>query len=269
MPREVTPGFYWLQECGPDRRHFLTDDETALPDWYESGRAVHIPQNAYVLVGDETTLLFDTLSPASTEAILEQLDACLDGRSLDYLVVSHPDIPHAGNAPAILETYPEAELVGPRYGTGHELYHLDDAMQVGDGDTIDLGGLTVEFHPPSFPDAAVHLWMTEQTTGTLFPVDWLGYPHMTGECLQFADEFETNVDHDRLRQFHGRVLFWYQYVDVERVKREIDWIIDRYDPAILAPGHGNVIRSDTIEHMNKIKAVVDTIRDDGRVGTLG
>lgn len=267
MSRQVAPGVHWIQEPGPDRSSFVEGQRDELPDWYDPEQSLHVPQNAYLLA-DERSLLFDTLSPASTETILDELDHLLsDG--LDYLVVSHPDVPHAGNAPAILDAYPDAELVAPRYGNAHELYHLDDATTVGAGDEIDLGDLTAAFHRAAFPDASVHVWMTERTTGTLFPVDWLGYPHRGDETLRFPAEFETDVTVDRLVQFHGRVLFWFQYVDVPTVQAEVDHLVDAYDPAIVAPGHGNPVREEPARVMELTKPAVEHVAEQGRVGTLG
>ncbi|MFW6384607.1 MAG: MBL fold metallo-hydrolase [Halodesulfurarchaeum sp.] len=265
--REIEPGFHWIQEPGPDQSRFATEDYEDPPDWYDPDDSLHVAQNAYLL-DDERSLLFDTLSPASTDPILDELDALLDD-GLDYLVVSHPDVPHAGNTGPILEAYPEATLVAPAYGNAHELYHLEDAEKVRAGDSIDLGRFEVTFHHGTFPDAPVHVWMSEQRTGTLFPVDWLGYPHRGSEILQFPDEFETEITVDRLIQYHGRVLFWFQYVDVDSVQTTIDRLVERHEPDLVAPSHGNPIRENPIEVMERGKAVVDQVRKRGRVGTLG
>ncbi|MDY6765507.1 MAG: MBL fold metallo-hydrolase [Halobacteria archaeon] len=268
MPREIVPGVYWIQECGHDRSHFVERDDRRTPDWYVPGHQLHIPQNAFLFRGQET-LLFDTLSPASSDVIVDRLESLLDGRELDYLVVSHPDVPHAGNAFRILNEYPDATLVAPKYGSKHELYHLDDATHVGEGDSIDLGGFTVDFHEATFPDAAVHVWMSERETEMLLPVDWMGMPHMDTECLSFVDELETELDVDRLVEFHGRVLFWYQYVDVPKTKAEIGNILEKFDPEIIAPAHGNIIRENADECILMMKDVVEEINKGGRVGTFG
>ncbi|XVH33352.1 MBL fold metallo-hydrolase (plasmid) [Haloferacaceae archaeon DSL9] len=268
MPREISPGIYWIQELGPDRSKGFGYDENP-PDWYTPGKAAHIPQCAYVFVGSDETLLFDTLSPASTDEILDDLETVLDGRSLDYLVISHPDIPHAGNVSAILRAYPEAELVGPGYGNDHELYHLDNAIHVVEGDAIDLGDLVVEFHEATFPDAPVFVWMTEQTSDALFPVDWMGFPHHESDELTFPDEIGEGITVDQFLEFQARVLFWHKYVDTEKVNREIDTLIEKYDPSIIAPAHGLVIREDALEHMERIKQVVNKVQKTGRLGILG
>lgn len=268
MPREIAENIHWIQENGIDRSSFIEETETPNPDWYSEDEKMHIAQCAYLFTGEQS-LLFDTLSPASSERILPLLEDLLEGEELNYLAVSHPDIPHAGNTAKILNKYPDATLIAPKYGTGHELYHLDEAMHVGEGDTIDLGDYTVAFHEATFLDAALHMWMTELETNTLFPVDWFGYPHMNSDSLKFADEFEHPITPNRLMQFHGRVLFWHQYVDVPKVNAEIDRLIERYDPDMLAPAHGNVVREDAPEHMRLVKQVVQDVNETGRVGALG
>lgn len=237
------------------------------PEWYDPDQELHIPNCGYLFT-DERSLLFDALSPACTDRVLAELDDLLtDG--LDYLAVSHPDVPHAGNTNRILAEYPDCTLVAPRYGKAHELYHLDDAVKVGEGDAIDLGRHTVEFHEATFPDAALHMWMSERETETLFPVDWFGFPHRADECDLFADEFEHEVDVDRLVQFHGRVMFWYQYVDVPTVQREIRRVIETFDPEIVAPAHGNPLREDAVAGLSLMPEVVAEIDRIERIGTLG
>lgn len=266
MYREVKSEMYWLQECTHDNSDFI--DNSNPPSWYEESEEVHIPQSVY-LFDDEKSLLFDTFSPASTDDVLGVLDEILDGGELDYLVVSHPDVPHAGNTHPVIEQYPNVTLVAPAYGQAHELYHLDEADLVAEGDTINLGKYVVEFHEAPFLDSAIHLWMSERETNTLFTVDWHGFPHVGSNCLAFVDEFDHELTGDQLKEFHGRVMFWLQYVDPMKVNREIDHMIETYAPDIVAPAHGNVIREDVIEQLRMMKAVVKEIRSEGRIGTFG
>ncbi|MFC6888160.1 MBL fold metallo-hydrolase [Halorubrum trueperi] len=268
MAREIAPGIHWIYESGPDRTRKLNLAERQ-PDWYESGQKAYIPQCAYLLVGSNETLLFDTLSPASTEQILSAIDDIVRGRGLDYLVVSHPDVPHAGNTKAILDKHPETTLVAPSYGNDHELYQLDDGIQVAEGDSIELGGRTAQFHEATFLDAPVSVWMTERETETLFPVDWMGFPHLDEEAVKFVDELDGEFDISRLVEFHSRVLFWYQYADVEKTNAEIDALIAKFDPKMIAPAHGLVIRESAPKYMALMKDVTRIIDNDGRIGTLG
>jgi flavorubredoxin len=266
MYREIRPGVHWLYEPGPDRSGMI-EGMDPIPDWYDEEQSVHIPQCAYLLDGGDETLLIDTLSPASTDQILGELDDLLDD-GLDHLVVSHPDVPHAGGTGAICREY-DPTVVAPRYGDDHELYRLDDAHLVGEGDSIDLGEYVVDFHEATFLDAPVSLWMSERTEGMLFTVDWMGFPHLESEQLRFVDELDEDLDGTRLLQFHGRVLFWHQYVDVEKVQREIGRVKRTYDPAMILPAHGLVIREDSSTYFELMKDVVAEIERRDRIGALG
>lgn len=266
MTREILPDVHWLYEEGPDRRDMI-EGMDPLPNWYDPEEPVFIPQCAYLINGEAGSLLFDTLSPASSKQTLREINGILCD-DLDYLVVSHPDIPHAGNAQAILREH-DAELVAPRYGDDHELYHLDKAMLVGEGDSIDLGNYIVDFHEATFLDAPISLWMTERTENMLFPVDWMGFPHHRSEKLNFVDELDYDLDGSRLVQFHGRVLFWHQYVDVEKVQEEIERLKGTYDPDWILPTHGLVIREDASRYFDLMKEVVAEIERQERIGILG
>jgi flavorubredoxin len=249
--------------------------------WCSPGREIYIPQNAYILCG-ERTLMLDTLSPASDDRVLGAIESVLADRPLDYLVVSHPDVPHAGNTARILRRYPDATLVAPRYGDLHALYHLEDSLKVGEGDSIDLGGRVVHFHEATFLDAPMHLWMTDEQTRTLFCVDWMGLPLFGGEGLLCLDEvLDDNVTDadlvDRYYEFHGRVMSWFQYVDVPKVAADMDWVRTHFSPDVIAPSHGPPVRSEAAGgtarlSMERIftanKLAMARVRETGRVGVL-
>jgi hypothetical protein len=92
MNREIAPGIHWLYEAGPDRTERFELAERR-PDWYEPGREAYVPQCAYLLEGTDGTLLFDTLSPASTGQVLDAIDDLVGDRGLDYLVKALRDSP--------------------------------------------------------------------------------------------------------------------------------------------------------------------------------
>ena len=139
---------------------------------------------------------------------------------------------------------------------------------MGPGDSLDLGGKRLHFHDAAFLDAAMSMWMTEETTGMLLPVDWMGLPLMDGEGLLFADEFRSPVDEDRYAEFHGRVMFWMRYVDVARTQKEIDLLLETYRPRMIASAHGPVIRADVPRYFEMMKDVVERVATGGRTGVL-
>lgn len=264
--REISDGFFWIHQV--HSRPDLREEYGAYgPDWYLPGHEVHTIQNAYLFVGEET-LLFDTLDPVAKEMIVDRVSEVLGDDSLDYLAVTHPEAPHAGNAFAIRDAYPEATLLAPDHGTAHGLYHLGDATKVRPGDRLDLGDLTLEFVEPTFLDHALHIWARELTTDTLFTVDWLSHFIMEGEQLKFADEVRTEISHHRLLQFHGNVLGWFQYVDPEKTNAAIEKLVETYDPSMLVQSHGLPVRENVPQHLRKMKTVIDHIAATGGLKTL-
>jgi flavorubredoxin len=265
MVRQIVDDLYMIQEP-----YELPNDvyEAARPDWYELGSEITVFNNAYLIQGEQT-LLFDTLSPYSTDDVLAELQAVLGDDELDYLAISHPENPHAGNTFAILDRYPDATLVGPKYSTRHEVYYLEDSKKVEHGDRIDLGGYEVEFLEPAFPDHPVHVWMRERKTETLFTIDWLGSIHLDSHKEKFADEVDGGVDVQQLVDFTSQALFWHRYADPERLHAVIDNLIEAFDPEIVAPAHGFVYREEPIEAMESMKAVAAEIAtSDGERGAL-
>ncbi|MHB9287085.1 MBL fold metallo-hydrolase [Halobacteriales archaeon Cl-PHB] len=252
--REISMGdgeaIHWFEETIEldPLRDWLTnhpEGQAYGDDWYEPGRDLRINDNAFLFRGTEETLLYDTLSPASTDRMVEELTDALGGETLDYLVVSHDEAPHAGNTFAILNEYPDAELLGSDRGSpAAELHHLEDATRVEYGHTIDLGGYVVDFIEPIFMDSPATAWIFERSTGWMCTVDSFGYPHYRSDSLKFEDEMETDLTEQQMSQYNGRSLQWLKYTDPEKVRDQITHHLETYDVGVVAPSHGHPIRED-------------------------
>ena len=62
--------------------------------------------NSYLIL-DERTALIDTVDRSVTDQFLENIDAALGGRRLDYLVIQHMEPDHSGTLTDVLSRYPE------------------------------------------------------------------------------------------------------------------------------------------------------------------
>ena len=69
--------------------------------------------NSYVII-DEKIAVMDTADAHFKDEWMANLKAALDGRSPDYLVVSHMEPDHSANIAAFLEEYPKATVVATR-----------------------------------------------------------------------------------------------------------------------------------------------------------
>ena len=119
------------------------DDRTL--DLFESQYKVPngVSYNAYVIM-DEKIAVMDTVDQRKTAEFLSSLEAALDGRKPDYLVVNHVEPDHAASIQALVSKYPEIQLVGnaktfqmlPLYFPALDLTR---AITVKEGDTLPLG----------------------------------------------------------------------------------------------------------------------------------
>jgi flavorubredoxin len=243
-------GIFWIEECieAGAMADYLTqhpDGQEYAEGWYEVGHGLHLSINAYLLVGTEKTLLFDTLSPASRDHIVDAVEEVLGDRELDYVVVSHDEAPHAGNTYALMERYPEVTFIGAESGSPvDELHHFEDAERVGYGTKLELGGYTVEFIEPVFSDSPATLWLLEHDTGLMCTVDSFGFPHYPEDCGKFEDEMSTEMNANQMIQYNGRSIQWLEFADPEKVRDQLAYHLETYEPTILAPAHGQPLRGD-------------------------
>lgn len=122
-----------------DRRTHIFENYWPLPKG--------VAYNSYVIV-DEKVAVLDTVERSHMDEYLESLEAVLQGRKVDYLIVNHVEPDHTGSIKALLCQYPDATVVGNAktfpmlrsyYGIEHNL------LEVKEGDTLSLGARTLTF----------------------------------------------------------------------------------------------------------------------------
>ncbi len=251
--RAITPNIFWLTHClGDLAADYYKEYFAPLPnaEAYAGNRIVDYPFSAFLIV-DDKSLLIDTCGPKQQDAFLEALQFCLAGKTLDYIWISHVELPHAGNTPAIKRIYPAAQTITVAGGDNYDLHGLENAQLAAPGDVIALGAHTVEMVDALFVDHGLSQWLYERTTGMLFTADWAHNLHepACGHCFKFLDEMlETGYDTDTLVE-DIKVNAWYQFPwlawsDGDKIDTAIDRLFEQYDVNILAASHGNIIRRD-------------------------
>lgn len=137
-----------------------------------------VSYNSYVIL-DEKVAVMDTVDKRVTEQWLENLSQALNGRSVDYLVVSHLEPDHASNIQKLAELYPNMKIVGnakifsmlPQFFT---MDLSDRSVVVKEGDTLILGSHTLQFFMAPmvhWPEVMVEY---EQSEKILFSADGFG-----------------------------------------------------------------------------------------------
>ena len=133
--------------------------------------------NSYLIL-DEKIAVMDTVDIRKCDGYFANLDAALEGRTPDYLIVSHVEPDHASSVKRFTEKYPAAKIVGNAKTIQFLANYFDlsgtEFVTVKDGDTLSLGQ-----HQLTFILAPMVHWpevmMTyESTEKVLFSADAFG-----------------------------------------------------------------------------------------------
>ena len=134
--------------------------------------------NSY-LIKDEKVVVMDTIDRRKTDAWLQNLENELQGRNIDYLVISHLEPDHAGSIKIFLDKYPNTTLVG-NAKTFEMLPQFFDInpdikkMTVKEGDTLNIGKHTLQFIMAPMVHWPEVMVTYEQTEKVLFSADAFG-----------------------------------------------------------------------------------------------
>ena len=261
--RQITDKIWWLTHClGDLAAEFYKEYFEPLPnsEAYAGERVVDYPFSAFLIV-DEKALLIDTCGPKQKTAFLDALQHALGGKPLDYIWISHVELPHAGNAAAIKRIHPQAQIVTVAGGDNYALHGLEDAVMASPGDVIDLGTASVEMVDALFVDHGLSQWLFERESGMLFTADWGHNLHepACGHCFAFVDEMmadgytaETMIDDIKVNAWYQ--FPWLAWSDGDLIDQAIDRLFEQYDVKIFASSHGNIIRKDFKQFIPMIKA---------------
>ena len=105
--------------------------------------------NSY-LIKDEKNLLMDTVDKRKKDEWLKNLEKELDGKLLDYLVVSHVEPDHSGSIEALVEKFPNITLVGNEktFTMLDQFFNINNSVKkivVKENETLNIGKNTLQF----------------------------------------------------------------------------------------------------------------------------
>lgn len=166
--RQITDSVYYTGVLNPQLRVFDVIMRTEYGTSY----------NAYVVKGSEKIALIEASHASFFNDYLQKIEAVLQGDTPDYLVLNHCEPDHTGCIPKLLERYPDLTIVVSQAGSIYikNIVNQPDLklQTVKQGDSIDLGGKTLEFiHAPflHWPDS-MFTWLPQEQV--LFSCDFLG-----------------------------------------------------------------------------------------------
>lgn len=239
--RKITRDMYAVG--GNDRRLALFENMYPIPRG--------VSYNSY-FVNDEKTVLLDTVDRAVADAFFENIDALLDGRQLDYVIVNHMEPDHCASLGELLRRHPSAQVVGnaKTIAMVGQFFAMDitpRAVIVTEGASLCTGRHTFNFymapmvHWPEVMvtyDTAEHILYSADAFGTFGAIsgnlyddeveltEWLPelrryYANIVGKYgvqVQSLLKKAAGLEISMICPLHG--LIW---------RKNIPWIVEKYD----------------------------------------
>ncbi len=158
---------------------YIGADDTTI-DLFESQYPVPegVSYNSYLILDDKVTVM-DTVDARGTDTWLSNLKEGLNGKSVDYLVISHLEPDHAANIGRLAQMYPDMKLIGnaKTFSMLPQFFHQDykdRQIVVKEGDTISLGKHTLQFFMAPMVHWPEVMVTYEQSAKILFSADGFG-----------------------------------------------------------------------------------------------
>lgn len=132
--------------------------------------------NSYLLK-DEKTVLFDTVDKACAAQFYENLEAALDGRKLDYIVVQHMEPDHCALLQNVLRCYPDAKVVcsAKTVEMIKQFFNIEvNSFVVKEGDTLNTGKHELQFFMAPMVHWPEVIVTYDKTDKILFSADAFG-----------------------------------------------------------------------------------------------
>lgn len=165
-----------------------------------------VSYNSYLLL-DEKTVLFDTVDDSISFQFYENVEAALDGRALDYLVVHHMEPDHCSMIIALLHRYPEAKIVcGAKALTMIAQFYAEDvqarALVVAEGDKLSTGKHTLHFVMAPMVHWPEVMVTYDEPSKTLFSADAFGtFGALAGNIFDDEINFDSAWMSDARRYY--------------------------------------------------------------------
>lgn len=154
------------------------DDHTL--DLFESQYIVPngVSYNSY-LIKDERIAIMDTVDARASEEWFDNLARALDGRTPDYLIVSHMEPDHAANIAKAAAKYPDMQIVAnaKTFPMMKQFFGTDFAgrsITVAEGESLSLGAHILTFYMTPMVHWPEVMVTYEQSEKILFSADGFG-----------------------------------------------------------------------------------------------
>lgn len=236
LPRLVLRDLAWVGGCSAGAGRYVPPPSGAWP----AGPVGHEPCVAHIILGSKKTMMMDTGHFAHWWTLESQLETILQGRPLDYVFLSHQEIPHTGNMGRLLAKYPNCIAIGDvrDYHLFHPEVELERIQLVRHEERVDLGDREIVFLDAFWKDLSGTMWTYDTKLKLFFGADLFGFVHMDEDDVcgtmfhEMPEETFQRLSDRHAIPFFGRV--WRdQKVRVEAFRN----LMKKYPIEIITSGH--------------------------------
>jgi len=192
--------------------------------------------NAYLVKGKEKIALIDTVEPRFTATLDANVSKQTDISKIDYLIMNHAEPDHSGSIPYIMEKS-KAVLVATEKGAklAQIYYNVPEKRikKVKDGDTLKLGGKTLQFIEAPWLHWPGTMLAYLQEDKILFPCDFFGAHSAAGV---YDDEVPDLLE--MAKGYFGEIMMPFRLMGAKAMEKIAGLEID-----MIGPSHGPVHRN--------------------------
>jgi flavorubredoxin len=226
----ITPRIHWIG---------INDRTTDLFEGMWPISREGVSYNSYLVRGERSALI-DLTKSLKSEDLLRQVDGILPVAKLDYIVINHMEPDHTGVLSLFRRFAPNAEILCTEKAQAmlDTFYGVRERVRVvRDGETLDLGGVSLRFYETPFVHWPETMMTYEPEGGVLFSCDGFGgYGAFEGAI--FDDEYPSV-------EFYEREALRYYSNIVAKFSRMVLRAIEKLSVIpvrVIAPSHGLVWR---------------------------
>jgi len=238
--KELAKGIHWVGAIDWDVR-----------DFHGYSTLAGTTYNAFLIIDEKITLV-DTVKRSHYADLMFQIKQLIDPEKIDYLIVNHVELDHAGSLAEVMDAVKPEKLICSPMGQKAILdhFHREDwpFEVVKSGDTISLGQRTLYFLETRmlhWPDSMFTFAMED---GILFASDAFGQHLATSE--RFDDQVPLSTIMDQAAKYYANILYLYSPL-IRKLLTKVGEL--NLDIKMIAPDHGVIFR----KHIGEILTAYD------------
>lgn len=226
-------------------RRQITTDVTWIAETFEFDEDEQTHVSVFLVETEDGYVLMDSGSHYHEEDILSEVTESMGEDRLAGLIVSHADLPHAGNVGSLVKELGEFEVYCAT--AAPELVGVPVTVNCSPGETVEISDHNFTLIDAPLADITDTIWVYHHESKTLFTSDAFGSYHHSEDADAVSTELDDSITAERTFEYHRTMFRWLELIDPERLSADVNHLFERFDVECIAPTHGNPIVGADVE----------------------